>query len=68
MHTVEMDASAADLRSVAMHSTLPIHTFMFNSKGTLLGANASALEACYLHTPGDAALNVCLLLLQCTCR
>ena len=52
MHIAEMDASTEDLRVIAMHLRSPIHTFMFNSKGELLGANSSALEACYMHTTG----------------
>ena len=52
MHTAEMDASTEDLRVTAMHLRSPIHTLMFNSKGDLLGANTSALEACHIHTPG----------------
>lgn len=54
MHIVEMDASTEDLRVAAMHLRSPIHTLMFNGYGTLLGANASALQSCHVHTPGDA--------------
>ena len=56
MHTAEMDASTEDLRVTAMHLRSPIHTLMFNSKGDLLGANTSALDACHIHTPGTCQL------------
>lgn len=55
MHTVDMDASIEDLRMTAMYLRSPIHTLMFSSKGALLGANSSALEACRVHTPGGNA-------------
>ncbi len=58
MHTVEMDASTEDLRMTAMYLRSPIHTLMFSSKGALLGANFSALEACRVHTPGGKAMTV----------
>ena len=52
MHIAEMDASTEDLRVTAMHLRSPIHTLMFNSKGELLAANTSAVDACHLHTSG----------------
>jgi len=58
MHTVDMDASIEDLRMTAMYLRSPIHTLMFSSKGALLGANSSALEACRVHTPGGKAPTV----------
>ena len=56
MHIAEMDASTEDLRVTAMHLRSPIHTLMFNSRGELLAANSSALEACHMHTPGTPLL------------
>ncbi len=58
MHTVDMDASIEDIRMTAMYIRSPIHTLMFSSKGALLGANSSALEACRVHTPGRKAVTV----------
>ena len=58
MHTVDMDASTEDLRMTAMYLRSPIHTLMFSSKGALLGANSSALEACRVHTPGGNTMTV----------
>lgn len=54
MYAAEMDATIEDLRVMAMHQRSPINSFMFSSKGVLLDANASALEACHAHTPGTA--------------
>ena len=58
MHTVDMDASIEDIRMTAMYVRSPIHTLMFGSKGALLGANSSALEACRVHTPGGKVMTV----------
>ena len=46
LHIIELAASAHETRVAAMQHLSPIHTFMFDSKGTLLVANASAVEAC----------------------
>ena len=45
MHVAELDGSVTDLRVAAIHSRNPLHTFLFNSCGVLLNANASALQA-----------------------
>lgn len=52
LHVVELAASAQDTRVAAMHQRSPIHTFMFDSKGALLVANASAVEACTRSAAG----------------
>ena len=53
MYVAEMDATIEDLRVMAMHQRSPINSFMFSNKGVLLDANASALQACHAHTPGE---------------
>ncbi len=58
MHTVDMDTSIEDIRMTAMYVRSPIHTLMFSSKGALLGANSSALEACRVHTAGGKVMTV----------
>ena len=58
MHTVDMDTSIEDIRMTAMYVRSPIHTLMFSSKGALLGANSSALEACHVHTAGGKVMTV----------
>ncbi len=45
MHVAELAGSVTDLRVAAIHSRNPLHTFLFNSCGVLLNANASALQA-----------------------
>ncbi|KAL0039442.1 hypothetical protein WJX79_008577 [Trebouxia sp. C0005] len=45
MHVAELAGSVTDLRVGAIHSRNPLHTFLFNSCGVLLNANASALQA-----------------------
>lgn len=52
LQIVELASSAHDTRVAAMHHRSPIHTFMFDSKGALLVANASAIEACQRGTTG----------------
>lgn len=55
MYVAEMDATIEDLRVMAMHQRSPINSFMFSNKGVLLDANASALQACHAHTPGECS-------------
>ena len=45
MQVVDLDSTAANDRLLSMHQRSPIHTFMFNSKGSLLQANTAALSA-----------------------
>ena len=45
MQVVDLDSTGANDRLLAMHQRSPIHTFMFNSKGSLLQANTAALIA-----------------------
>ncbi|DBB14759.1 TPA: hypothetical protein ACH3X3_004373 [Trebouxia sp. C0006] len=54
MHVAELDGSVTDLRVAAIHSRNPLHTFLFNSCGVLLNANASALQAFAHSHAGDA--------------
>ena len=61
MHVADVDASVVDSRVGAMHTVNPFHTFMFDSDGVLLNANAKALEAFARHTTGEHA-PYCLLL------
>lgn len=46
MHILEVDANTSEMRLAAMHQINPLHTFMFNSRGKLLNANAAAIAAC----------------------
>ena len=52
MLIAELETSPTDLRAVAMHTRNPLHTFMFDSQGVLLNANAAALEAFQHHHTG----------------
>lgn len=55
MHVAELDGSVTDLRVAAIHSRNPLHTFLFNSCGVLLNANASALQA-FAHSHAGKSL------------
>lgn len=55
LHIMEADANTSEMRLAAMHQINPLHTFMFNSRGKLLNANAAAIAAC--ETPGEASLS-----------
>ena len=57
LHIVELAGSAHDTRVAAMQHRSPIHTFMFDSTGTLLVANASAVEACQRGLKGGKSVD-----------
>lgn len=46
LHILDVDANTSEMRLAAMHQINPLHTFMFNSRGKLLNANAAAMAAC----------------------
>lgn len=47
LHVFEAEQSShAELRVSAMHDRSPIHTFLFDSQGSLLTANKAALQFC----------------------
>lgn len=52
MHIMEADANTSEMRLAAMHQINPLHTFMFNSRGKLLNANAAAIAACEIPGTG----------------
>lgn len=52
MHVVNIESSNADKRFTAMVRHTPLHTFLFSSRGDLLAANDSAMEACQHSTAG----------------
>lgn len=58
MHVADVDQSVVDSRVGAMHTVDPFHTFMFDSEGTLLNANGSALEAFARHATGDVLAHI----------
>ena len=62
MHILEVDANTSEMRLAAMHQINPLHTFMFNSRGKLLNANAAAIAACDI--PGILPLTVYGVLMQ----
>ena len=58
LFVLDVSASAADLRVGAMHRRNPLHSFMFSADGTLLNANAAALEAFKHHHTGATTISL----------
>ena len=56
LHVIEsaISSSQTDLRVAAMHDRSPIHTFLFDSEGTMLTANKMALLACQRDMTGES--------------
>ena len=60
MHIVELDADMADARVAVVHDTDPMHTMIFDSRGTLLNANKAALKSLHCHDSGELqSLHTC---------
>ena len=71
LHVIEAEQSShTELRVAAMHDRSPIHTFLFDSQGSLLTANKAALRFCQTGAGRPAATRLtvlhCWRLLACT--
>ena len=56
LHVIEAEQSShTELRVAAMHDRSPIHTFLFDSQGSLLTANKAALQFCQTGSGQPAA-------------